>query len=285
MNPLLRLCNQPDFRSNPARAVWRRASWRVRWQITDRLWQQPFGPGLRIALPRRGSAALIHCAGLSEPRTAHFIRRFVQPRMTVWDVGAHIGEYTLLAAHGVGAEGRVHAFEANPDMLRVLETNVALNGFTTVTCCGQAVSDRVGQSDLVVRSDSTRSSMLLRRRSGRKVDREATIRVPTTTLDDYAGRHGRPDLIKVHVEGAELLVFRGAAKLLGQRDNGPVVIFNYSPGNYPALGLSVDDALKYLLDRGYAFYCLEENGQTYDFDPSATLPSTFNLVASKQALS
>ena len=68
MSPLLRLWNQRDFRSNPARAVWRRASWRVRWQVTNRLWQQPFGPGLRIALRRRGTGVQFHTTGCRSRR-------------------------------------------------------------------------------------------------------------------------------------------------------------------------------------------------------------------------
>jgi FkbM family methyltransferase len=285
MNPLLRLWNQPDFRSNPARAVWRRASWRVRWRITDRLWQQPFGPGLRIALPRRGTGVQIHYNGVSEPETANFIRRFVQPRMTVWDVGAHIGEYTLLAAHGAGPEGHVHAFEVNPDVLRVLETNVALNGFATVVCRAEAVSDRTGEADFVVRRDSARASLPATNPRARQARGDATIRVATVTLDNYGARFGRPDLVKVDVQGAELLVFRGASVLLGQRaDAAPVVIFEYAPGNAQALGFDGDDALKYLLDRGYRFYRLDQSGGTQDFDPSATLPPALNLVASKRSL-
>jgi len=284
MNPLLRLWSRPDFRSNPARAVWRRASWRVRWQLTDSLWQQRFGPGLRIALPRRGTAVQIHYSGHSEPETASFVRRFVQPGMTVWDVGAHIGEYTLLAAHGAGVTGRVHAFEANPAMLRVLETNVALNGFTRVTCRGEAVSDRVGEAEFVVQRNSALSS-LQGQGGGRAVTGQATIRVPTTTLDAHAAAHGRPDLIKVDVEGAEILVLRGASALLEQpAAAAPVVIFEYSIDTTRALGFDADDALRFLLQRGYAFYRIDDSGAVYDFDPSASLPPTFNLVASKRRL-
>jgi len=285
MNAILRLWTRPDFRRNPARAVWRRASWRVRWQVNNTLWVQAFGPGLKIALPRRGTAVQIHYHGLSEPETAGFFQRFVRPGMAVWDVGAHIGEYALLAAHAAGPEGRVHAFEANPAMLQVLETNVLLNRFTTVTCCGSAVSDRVGEAEFMVQGSQPALSSLRLSGDRQEAAPHTTIRVPTTTLDNYADTHGVPHLIKIDVEGAELLVCRGGERLFNQAaEAAPVVVFEYSPGNYEARGFGANDALDCLRSHGYQFYRLDDAGSVAPFDPGGPLPATFNLVAAKGAL-
>jgi len=44
-----------------------------------------------------------------------------------------------------------------------------------------------------------------------------TIRVEAVSVDEYVGKSGAPDFIKCDVEGAEVEVFRGAAKLLNER--------------------------------------------------------------------
>jgi len=59
--------------------------------------------GLRIRVPHGGAGALIYYQGFSEPQTARFVMRFLRPGMTFIDIGAHVGEYTLLAAQAVGA--------------------------------------------------------------------------------------------------------------------------------------------------------------------------------------
>ena len=55
--------------------------------------------------------------------------RHVRPGMTVLDIGANLGYFTLLLADLVGPEGRVLAFEPNPEMAGRLRKSVAINGF------------------------------------------------------------------------------------------------------------------------------------------------------------
>jgi FkbM family methyltransferase len=50
--------------------------------------------------------------------------QFVKQGMTVLDVGAHVGYFSLLAGQLVGRQGTVHAFEPTPSTLSVLKTNV-----------------------------------------------------------------------------------------------------------------------------------------------------------------
>lgn len=52
--------------------------------------------------------------GSYEKPCVKYVELLVQPGMTVFDVGANVGYYTLLLARGVGPKGRVIAFEPNP---------------------------------------------------------------------------------------------------------------------------------------------------------------------------
>ena len=208
--------------------------------------------GLRIMVPRSGAGALIFYQGLSEPWTAELICRFLQPGMVFWDVGAHIGEYTLLAAARVGQSGEVHAFEPNPESFRLLQRNVIRNGFTQVVLNRVAVADVT--EERVFRMDVEPSlSRLVCGTTGDISGR--LIRVDAVRLDDYAGGRRRPHLIKIDTEGAEGLVLRGMRKLLAQpADKAPVLVFEYSPANYRAFGYDARELLALLEAVGYQVY-------------------------------
>jgi hypothetical protein len=124
---LISFTQRPDFRRNPVHAIYKRLCWRVRWRLCSEPWLLRLPNGMHIVIPQSGSGALIYYQGWSEPEVASFLIRFLSPNMTFIDVGAHIGEYVLLAASIVGQGGSVHAFEPDPRNYRLLETNVYLN--------------------------------------------------------------------------------------------------------------------------------------------------------------
>ncbi len=77
----------------------------------------------------------------------------------VYDVGANVGFFTVLAARLVGTEGHVVAFEPVPDNAAAVRHNVALNKMTQVTVLQQAVSDDVGEGKLLLAYYSGGSSL------------------------------------------------------------------------------------------------------------------------------
>ena len=70
------------------------------------------------------------------------LQRFIQPNMTIYDIGAQAGFYTLLFSRSVGETGRVYAFEPCPYEARFLVDHVRANNLTNVTILQVAVSDR-----------------------------------------------------------------------------------------------------------------------------------------------
>ena len=135
--------------------------------------------------------------------------------MCVFDVGANIGYYTLLAARAVGPSGRVYAFEPEPHNFGLLTRNVAENRLANVRPVNAGVSNRAGVVRLHLddanfgahsfEAGSVRSS------SGRSVE------VETVRLDDFADEARVFDagvLVKIDVQGAEALVVDGGRRLL-----------------------------------------------------------------------
>jgi FkbM family methyltransferase len=260
-----RLAGRPDFRNNPVKAIAKRLAWRLRWLATSRPIELEMSGGFRICAPKGAVGALIYYLGNSEPESARIIESFLRPGMVFFDVGAHIGEYTLMASRLVGPNGAVHAFEAQPDTFAILEQNCLRNRVSNVKLNSCAVVDAPGTVEFDICAEPAMSSMaaaaaLPRRRLNRIV-------VPAISLDRYCQVHDTwPDLLKVDVEGAEWLVLRGAAEVL-RRSSGPAVIFESLPETYSRFGYTAESVNGYLQSLGYQI----------------TQSAGYNLVALKQA--
>jgi FkbM family methyltransferase len=132
----------------------------------------------------------------------------IQPGNVVFDIGANVGFYSLLASVLVGQQGRVFSFEPFPKNLALLRKHLALNHVTNCSVYDAAVSDSSGTAHFSPGEDSA---------SGRLVeDAGNSISVRTIALDQLvgSGELPRPDLIKCDVEGGEFRALQGAALTL-----------------------------------------------------------------------
>jgi len=114
----------------------------------DRYLANVAGRPMVVNLADRGFTARLYYRSSHEPRAMAVFRRLVQPGMTVFDVGAHIGFYAVEASSAVGPEGRVIAFEPDPTNRALLEENLQLNECANVTVLPCAVSDQPGELTL-----------------------------------------------------------------------------------------------------------------------------------------
>jgi hypothetical protein len=113
--------------------------------------------------------------------------------------------------------------------------------------------------------------------------KRARIRVPGITLDQYCQTHATwPNLLKIDVEGAELLVLRGAKDLLRRPPGGaPAIIFECLDFTYARFGYSRETVLAYLNSFGYEVFRMAEDGALLsDFDRLCS-NAGYNLVALK----
>jgi FkbM family methyltransferase len=126
----------------------------------------------------------------------------------VYDVGANVGIYALLASVKVGLSGRVYAFEPLERNLRYLRRHIRLNNLQNCTIIEEAVCSKEGK--LPFSAASFESSM------GR-LSPDGEISVSSTTLDiAIYGENSLlpPTVIKIDVEGGELEVLEGAVRAL-----------------------------------------------------------------------
>lgn len=164
-------------------------------------------------------------------RMRRFYAGFAGPGDLCFDIGAHVGNRTLILA-GLGA--RVVALEPQPQLLRFLR--LLCRGRERVTVLPFAVGAAPGTVELVVSAATptvTTASTGFRAAvaeipSFAWVEWDERVQVPVTTLDELIARHGRPRFIKIDVEGMEPDVLAGLSEPV------PTVSFEFIPAHKAA---------------------------------------------------
>jgi FkbM family methyltransferase len=153
--------------------------------------------------------------GVYEPRETRTVRSALTAGMTVIDIGANVGYFSLLAAQLVGLAGRVVAVEPSGYAADRLDATIRENGIAQIEVHRLGFSDRDGWSELYLPPASGGNhspNMIAPNPSGK------TVLVPVVRLDEALEEwhlKGTIDLLKIDVEGHEPNVFRGAEKSLG----------------------------------------------------------------------
>ena len=151
--------------------------------------------------------------GTWEPEIANAVVDNVKPGMCVFDIGAHIGYYTLLFAKCVGPAGCVVSFEPLPANFALLQKNVHMNNLLNVRLINQAAFSRTERITLNVPDEQPNpgSGSMSGPGGAKQCDVEAV------SLDNFcASSLVFPDVLKLDVEGAEYDVLIGAQRTISQ---------------------------------------------------------------------
>ncbi|MCA1634741.1 MAG: FkbM family methyltransferase [Acidobacteria bacterium] len=184
-----------------------------------------------------------------------FYLGYLREGMTVFDVGANVGELTLLFSRFVGAGGCVHAFEPTRAGFERLETISRAASLRNVRLNRLALAEEAGAVLLYVYDGDYLSwtSRALRplENYGIDVKPRTTEEVAATTVDLYCESNGvaEIDLLKIDVEGAELQVLCGASRMLREK-RIRCVTFEFGQTTFD-MGNSPDQIESLLEDAGY----------------------------------
>ncbi len=224
------------------------------------------GPALRMRL-NAGCQVMtptIARARLWEPIETRWILDRLRPGDTFVDVGANVGYFTLLAARAVGEEGRVFAFEPDPDNFELLARNIELNHLTNVVPVQRAVSDRCGPAQLYLSERNKGDHRIFP--AGERRD---SIEVLTVSLDSYLGDEPDVDVVKIDTQGAEVPVLLGMGSIL--RWSPPALVVEFWPKGLAGCGATGSQLLRLLAARGFSIgdaatarqvrACTVENGR------------------------
>jgi len=208
--------------------------WPLRWIPAQKIVPIIQGP-LRGEKWIVGSGVHGYWLGSFESRKCLHFHNLVKPGDIVYDLGAHVGYYTLIASKLVGAQGKVISFEPNPKNLIFLRSHVVLNHIANVKVIESAVADYTGVASFIEGSSSSEG----------RLSTGDGISVEVTSLDHFLKANPSlvPDVMKIDVEGAERDVLAGAERLLNEYH--PVILLATHSG------ILQDDCLAQLGNYGY----------------------------------
>jgi FkbM family methyltransferase len=168
-----------------------------------------------------GAQAWSVLTGTHEPMVHEALRRTLGPGGVFVDIGSNVGYTALLAAGIVGSSGRVVALDAQRECAEATQINARLNGFAQVEALHSAAGAASGEAEVIVTQDPLWTRLASVGEHPLEVRRD---RVAVTSVDDLVARLGLPavDVVKIDVEGAELDVIGGMARVLA--DQRPFVI-------------------------------------------------------------
>jgi FkbM family methyltransferase len=217
--------------------------------------------GIPVRLVPRGATAGDFWAGLRcETHEVTFILSVLEPGMIFFDVGANAGLFAISAARKIGGRD-VFAFEPCSSTYELLKQNLLLNHLAEVNVLQTALGDSVGVGVLQVNARGKDGLNTLGKAThpDSQVVGQEDVRI--STVDVFMSDHNVPrvDVMKVDIEGAELMLFRGARNLLERKD-APLILYEGFGFLTRGFGYHPVEILWFLESCGYTLLLL--NGET-----------------------
>ncbi|AIE74687.1 MULTISPECIES: FkbM family methyltransferase [unclassified Synechocystis] len=201
------------------------------------------------------------------------------------DIGANYGMFTLFASTLVGGEGKVIAIEPQPRLAEALRQSKIQNQLKQMSVLEIALSNQTGLEEFAVPSRSSGIGSLFQEHAGGS-SKTTKINVNVKTLDQITEEMqlSKVNLIKVDVEGAELLVFQGGQLFL--KEQFPFIWFEVNPGAQSIAGVSICEILDFLKKLGYCkFYEISSLVQGNLIEPKEFSKLTNLLAVHQEQLS
>lgn len=186
------------------------------------------------------------------------LAKLVTVGMTVMDIGANQGIYTLLCAALVGKQGRVISFEPSPRECQRLRWNIMLNRCRNVTIEPLALGNQHGKAELFVCLGKETGCNSLRVPSVNEPIQPISIAM--ITLDQYVKRANvkNLDVMKIDVEGAELDVFKGGHSTIAEHQ--PMILCELADARTAPWGYHSNVTFDWLVERGYHWFSFSPDG-------------------------
>ena len=192
------------------------------------------------------------------------VSAYLKPGMTVIDVGANIGLYSILAEKRMDGTGIVWAFEPSSESFHRLGKNLQLNACQRVRPFRVALSAQASPS-MKLKSDAGFGDAYRYLSSDSSGWRGRGSRmVPVTTLDLFSRDHeiGGAAFLKIDVEGGEYLALQGAQEFL-KANQEVCIMFESDPEWCQRAGCRQQDAFELLRRLGFGLYAWQNRTRTW----------------------
>jgi FkbM family methyltransferase len=155
-----------------------------------------------------------------EPETLEWIDNFPM-NVTLWDIGANVGLYSVYAAKT--RDAKVYSFEPSVFNLEVLARNIHLNNLNSnITIIPIALNDITGRGELNMTTEDIGGALSTFDRSygfdGKEIEVSFSYALFSISMDDAFNKLGipAPDYLKIDVDGIEHLILQGGREILGK---------------------------------------------------------------------
>jgi len=210
-----------------------------------------------VAIPE-GVSLSIYRYGFFEEGLTRMILEYLKPGMTLFDIGAHFGYFTLLSSALVGNSGRTHSFEPTPSTFNILKANVS-NKDNVITNNNAVFSmrKRIFINDYGIKYSAFNSIYDARLSEGiiakLKVKK---YEVEGISIDDYVENNALiPDFIKIDAESSEFEILLGMEKTINKFH--PIITIEV--GDMCVEGVpTTKELINFLINRGYKPYEFKE---------------------------
>ncbi|WP_323024600.1 FkbM family methyltransferase [Castellaniella sp.] len=202
-----------------------------------------------------------------EKRETDFMKSVFDDQGVFLDIGANRGWYSLVLSQAF-PNSVIRAFEPIPSTFDALEKNISLNNFKNIKPFCVGMSNQPGEVEFLFAKDvAGATSMKLTGQSRGHADLERII-CTTTTLDTFcADQQLTPSLIKIDVEGAELLVVQGGGNVLSHT---PVLLIELLRKWSKEFGYHPNDVFEILAQYGYEAWVFSEDNEKLEPCPMVT---------------
>lgn len=191
-------------------------------------------------------------AGSYEPGVTGVLGRLLTPTSFFVDVGANVGYYTMIAA-GIATAGLVIAVEPSVRNVRAIRAGAEANGFSNIVIRNVAATT----DWQLMAFGSTGSNGSVGQLDGEGGSVDIVQGVP---LDVSLAGLDRLDLVKIDIEGAEMIALQGAERTLSRFH--PTIVSEFAPPAIGAVsGVSGEDYLELLLRHGYELSVVLHDGE------------------------
>lgn len=272
---LISVLNHPTNKNHQLKTMMRIIWWKINTMFFHLPCFIELAPGIKcICYPHNSHySTLVVYNTFPEYGEMMFVKNILRSDDVFIDIGANIGAFSLLAASKI-TNGKIYAFEPSPHILPILKQNIALNNkFDRIEIEKVAASDKEGNINFDISETPDYNHIV----SSNEVKRKS-INILTKTIDFFLKRKNisHVKLIKIDVEGAEMIVLKGMQKSLQQRKVDALII-EVNKLSFARFGFSVKDMRGYLEDFGYNLYMFNNTYELVKFEEQKN--KGWNLIA------
>lgn len=188
-----------------------------------------------------------------EEFAADIICQYAESGLTFVDVGAHYGFYSLLIARSI-PKSKVIAIEPVDENFEVLKKNIELNKFKNISAYKLAASDKEGIKKLQITEASDSCGFY-----GHPLTKTVEVRkIKTVYLDKFL-KNQKVDILKIDVEGHEMVVLEGAKSILKNKNVKLLIEFN--PKTLKKAGKKPEELLSKLRAFNFDIFLINDKGR------------------------